>query len=162
VVSLGSVRGRRAWLAWEWWPHLHYAVLVVTTISSSDFTQYMLQRSHQHHNANWGWLADTCRIRGVFWIYFQTYLQLKFRIVSWDVLSCKIIVDRRFIGTCCLHHQGSSLMMEAVRTYETSVDNHFTRQYDPEDNSDHVLASDRHSVFFFIIFMFSSNKLSVV
>jgi hypothetical protein len=28
----------------------------------------------------------------------------------------------------------SSLMMEAVRTSETSVDNHFTRQYNPEDS----------------------------
>jgi hypothetical protein len=34
-----------------------------------------------------------------------------------------MIVDRR-------------LMMEAVRTSETSVDNHFTRQYNPEDNSE--------------------------
>jgi hypothetical protein len=31
----------------------------------------------------------------------------------------------------------SSLMMEAVRTSETSVDNHFTRQYNPEDSSEH-------------------------
>jgi hypothetical protein len=31
----------------------------------------------------------------------------------------------------------SSLMMEAVRTSETSVDNHFTRQYNPEYNSEH-------------------------
>jgi hypothetical protein len=31
----------------------------------------------------------------------------------------------------------SSLMMEAVRTSETSLDNHFTRQYIPEDNSEH-------------------------
>jgi hypothetical protein len=30
-----------------------------------------------------------------------------------------------------------SLMMEAVRTSETSVDNHFTRQYIPEDSSEH-------------------------
>jgi hypothetical protein len=29
-----------------------------------------------------------------------------------------------------------SLMMEAVRTSETSVDNHFTRQYIPKDNSE--------------------------
>jgi hypothetical protein len=36
----------------------------------------------------------------------------------------------------------SSLMMEAVRTYETSVDNHFTRQYIPEDNSDHTRRRD--------------------
>jgi hypothetical protein len=28
-------------------------------------------------------------------------------------------------------------MMEAVRTSETSVDNHFTRQFIPEDNSEH-------------------------
>jgi hypothetical protein len=27
--------------------------------------------------------------------------------------------------------------MEAARTSETSVDNHFTRQYIPEDNSEH-------------------------
>jgi hypothetical protein len=30
----------------------------------------------------------------------------------------------------------SSLMMEAVRTSETSVDSHFTRQYNPEDSSE--------------------------
>jgi hypothetical protein len=30
-----------------------------------------------------------------------------------------------------------SMMMEAVRTSETSVDNHFTQQYIPEDNSEH-------------------------
>jgi hypothetical protein len=29
------------------------------------------------------------------------------------------------------------LMMEAVRTSETSVDNHFTQQYNPEDSSEH-------------------------
>jgi hypothetical protein len=31
----------------------------------------------------------------------------------------------------------SSGMMGAVRTSETSVDNHFTRQYNPEDSSEH-------------------------
>jgi hypothetical protein len=31
------------------------------------------------------------------------------------------------------------MMMEAVRTSETSVDNHFTRQYIPEDNSEQLL-----------------------
>jgi hypothetical protein len=30
-------------------------------------------------------------------------------------------------------------MMEAVRTSETSVDNNFTRQYIPEDNSERLL-----------------------
>jgi hypothetical protein len=28
-------------------------------------------------------------------------------------------------------------MREAVRTSETSVDNHFTQQYNPEDSSEH-------------------------
>jgi hypothetical protein len=32
-------------------------------------------------------------------------------------------------------------MMEAVRTSETSVDNHFTRQYNPEDSSEHLDSS---------------------
>jgi len=30
-------------------------------------------------------------------------------------------------------------MMEAVRTSETSVDNYFTRQYNPEDSSEHQM-----------------------
>jgi hypothetical protein len=47
---------------------------------------------------------------------------MKFRIVFWDVLPCKIIVD---------------MMMEVARTSETSVDNYFTRQYIPEDNQSH-------------------------
>jgi hypothetical protein len=49
---------------------------------------------------------------------------MMFRVVFWNILPCKIIVD-------------SSLMMEAVRTSETSVDNNFTRQYIPKDNSEH-------------------------
>jgi hypothetical protein len=32
-------------------------------------------------------------------------------------------------------------MMEAARTSETSVDNHFTRQYNPEDSSEHYKAT---------------------
>jgi hypothetical protein len=31
---------------------------------------------------------------------------MEFRLVFWDVLPCKIIVDRRFRGMYCLHHQG--------------------------------------------------------
>jgi hypothetical protein len=42
------------------------------------------------------------------------------------------------VQSCLLGYTAhSSLMMEAVRTSETSVDNHFTRQYIPEDNSEH-------------------------
>jgi hypothetical protein len=35
-----------------------------------------------------------------------------------------------------LSMRDESLMMEAARTSETSVDNHFTRQYNPEDSSE--------------------------
>jgi hypothetical protein len=35
----------------------------------------------------------------------MTSFPIKFRIVFWDVLPCKIIVDRRLRGTYCLHHQ---------------------------------------------------------
>jgi hypothetical protein len=38
-----------------------------------------------------------------------TAASMMFRIVFWDVLPCKIIVDRRFRGAYCLHHQVSSL-----------------------------------------------------
>jgi hypothetical protein len=31
---------------------------------------------------------------------------MKFRFVFLDILPCKIIVDRRFRGTCCFHHPG--------------------------------------------------------
>jgi hypothetical protein len=49
-----------------------------------------------------------------------------------------MIVDRRFRGApASIIRDESSLMMEAVRTSETSVGNHFTRQYNPEGSSEH-------------------------
>jgi hypothetical protein len=48
-------------------------------------------------------------------------------------------------------------MMEAVRTSETSVDNHFTRQYNPADSSEHLtrrrenLTSQINTLFTFVI-----------
>jgi hypothetical protein len=48
-------------------------------------------------------------------------------------------------------------MMEAVRTSETSVDNYFTRQYIPEDNSDHTRRRENlksHILFFSEFFRF--------
>jgi hypothetical protein len=34
----------------------------------------------------------------------------------------------------------TALMMEGTRTSETSVDNYFTRQYIPEDKSEHSIS----------------------
>jgi hypothetical protein len=55
------------------------------------------------------------------YVRFQvlTAASMMFRAVFWVVLPCKMI------------------MMEAVRTSETSVDNHFTWHYNPEDSSEH-------------------------
>jgi hypothetical protein len=79
----------------------------------------------------------TVYVRTAFLHILQTAIYFVFRVVFWHILPCKIIVDRRFWGASFLHHQGSSGMMEALRTSETSVDNHFTRQYIPEHNSEH-------------------------
>jgi hypothetical protein len=49
-----------------------------------------------------------------------TAASMKFRIVFWDVLPCKLIVDRRFRGTYCLHHQGcidSRLLISPLISY---------------------------------------------
>jgi hypothetical protein len=48
------------------------------------------------------------------------------RAVFWIMLPFRMIVDRRYSGA-----------MEAVPTPETSVDNHSTWQYNPEDSSEH-------------------------
>jgi hypothetical protein len=61
---------------------------------------------------------------------------MMFRAVFWVVLPCKMIVD----GAYCL-------MMEAVCTSETSVDNQFTRQYNPEDSSEQILTTSNNSQF---------------
>jgi hypothetical protein len=65
-----------------------------------------------------------------------TAASMKLKIVFWDVLPCKIIVDRRFRGTLCLRHKGWLFLIKAARTFEMSVDNYFTRQYIPEDKSE--------------------------
>jgi hypothetical protein len=49
-----------------------------------------------------------------------------------EVALCSLVeVDRRFRGAYCLHHQGGeTVMMEAVRTSETSVFlNEITQRY---------------------------------
>jgi hypothetical protein len=56
------------------------------------------------------WVEENCRL----W-HVVTCMAVMFRAVFWVVLP----------------------MMEAVRTSETSVDNHFTRPYNPEDSSEH-------------------------
>jgi hypothetical protein len=49
-------------------------------------------------------------------VMFQvlTAASMKFSIVFWDVLPCKIIVDQRFRGTFCLHHQGDSYFILSI------------------------------------------------
>jgi hypothetical protein len=87
------------------------------------------------------WRDLSTKLHNIQWsiqnVRFQvlTAASMMFRIVFWDVLPCKMIVERRFRGPL------GSLMMKAVRTSETSVDNHFTRQYIPVNNSEHRFKS---------------------
>jgi hypothetical protein len=61
-----------------WFPWLPYLTVRTLTLMVQDF------RPHKNFKCQQCWK--------------------KFRIVFWDVLPCRIIVDRRFRGTCCLHH----------------------------------------------------------
>jgi hypothetical protein len=54
-----------------------------------------------------------------------------------DHMGAKGKIKTNSWGVCDDTFHYSSLMMEAARTSETSVDNHFTRQYNPEDSSEH-------------------------
>jgi hypothetical protein len=51
---------------------------------------------------------EISEIANGFQVRFQvlTAASTKFRFVFWYVLLCKIIVDRRYRGTCCLSHHG--------------------------------------------------------
>jgi hypothetical protein len=44
-----------------------------------------------------------------------------FRVVFWDILPCKMIVDRGFRGAYCLHHQGRVVKV-LLRTLDVSLD----------------------------------------
>jgi hypothetical protein len=57
--------------------------------------------------------------------------------LSAGTLSVPRLINLRDIRSV-MNYEHSSLMMEAVRTSETSVDNHFTRQYNPEDSSEQL------------------------
>jgi hypothetical protein len=59
-------------------------------------------------------------------------------ILFWDEpFSAGSLESWRFRGAYCLHYQG--LIMEAVRTFETSVNfNVTTRRYIPEDYESHT------------------------
>jgi hypothetical protein len=50
-----------------------------------------------------------------------TAASMKVRIVFWDVLPCKIIVDRRFRDACCLYHQGwgSTIILHGSTSQKT-------------------------------------------
>jgi len=50
-------------------------------------------------------------------------------------------------------------MMEAVRTSETSVDNYFTRQYIPEDNSELTVSGNSISNAIILILIFIITRI---
>jgi hypothetical protein len=74
---------------------------------------------------------------------FESLAQLKISVFREVALWGQVDVDRRSGSAYCLHHQGDewliALMMEAVRTCETSGNINFTtRRYFPEDSNLHT------------------------
>jgi hypothetical protein len=67
--------------------------------SAYETTWHQTAKQHRYHTRRRGNFKSQI-IPGSLNKYFS------FKIVFWDVLPCKITVDRRFRGTCCLHHQG--------------------------------------------------------
>jgi hypothetical protein len=88
----------------------------IRSSETSETDYYNLKDNNPHFN--WGQ-----NFRIVFWwrntiqrkLQHNKVMTTMFRVVFWDILPCKMIVDRRLRGAYCLHHQRwSSLMMEAV------------------------------------------------
>jgi hypothetical protein len=83
--------------------------------------------------------------------WWRQYAPLKRRptIILHGSTSQKTIRIMEFIDKTInykVYNKYASLMMEAVRTSETSADNHFTRQYIPEDNSNHGIYWQDHKL----------------
>jgi hypothetical protein len=83
------------------WPRQHFMAY-----SSSTILKTSVPTSEKLHK------ASTTKTQ-ILWLKYinmrfqvLTAASMKFRFVFWDVLPCKIIVDRRFRGMCCLHPQG--------------------------------------------------------
>jgi hypothetical protein len=62
-----------------------------------------------------------------------------FRAVFWVVLPCKMIVDRRFRGTYCLHHQASSLNSSEHHTRRReNLKSHNTKLHSASNESERL------------------------
>jgi hypothetical protein len=72
----------------------------------------------------------------------QSEERMRYSEIGWNSALCGASVGAGMVPICdrgetmCLTEGLSSLMMEAARISETSVDNYFTRQYIPEENSE--------------------------
>jgi hypothetical protein len=55
-----------------------------------------------------------------YFVRFQvlTAASMMFRVVFWDILPCKTIIDRRFRGMCCLHHRPGAPAINSKRTHD--------------------------------------------
>jgi hypothetical protein len=99
-----------------------------------------------HHLVPRSWLSNSyTATTGVLWdcFTFHYFVKFVFDLSQWLDRHYKFNQRAQAIPVCQREEMGhSSLMMEAVRTSETSVDNYFTRQYIPEDNSE--LHTRRH------------------
>jgi hypothetical protein len=59
---------------------------------------------HHHHGSPRSHITRGMNSRPVVRFQVLTAASMMFRIVFWDILPCKMIVDRRFRAVYCLHH----------------------------------------------------------
>jgi hypothetical protein len=109
--------------------------------------QYLPERMYLASNCPWN--VETCKSQSIDKIpaemkkvkVLRSKILLgifQIRIMWWTEYLARIGEMINEVQNCLLgcSTTSSSRMMEAVRTSETSVDNYFTRQYIPEDNSE--------------------------
>jgi hypothetical protein len=111
---------------------------------------HILRRSlHTVHEVLIRYIVFVCVLHiKLHMLHWQSYRTHKYKMHSYWLLERLVYIVTiwlKVVNICSslnvrdqVVHTTKQQMMEAVRTSETSVDNHFTRQYNPEDISEQM------------------------
>jgi hypothetical protein len=117
------------------------AVRTSETSVDNYFTWQYIQEDNSEHHPWWLRQYVPLKRRSTIILHGSTSQKTILNIIPDDGSSTYLWNVGRQLFYTAVHLRRqfwtSSLMMEAVRTSEMSVDNYFTRQYIPEDNSEH-------------------------
>jgi hypothetical protein len=104
------------------------SVLKTVSAVNSRFMYTLLQSEIKLRDL-WSTPDDVIYYRNTLSVIFKVVtiieIMLFFRFVFWDVIPCKIIVDRRFRGTCWLHLQGDECTRRRENLKSHKVTLHF-------------------------------------